>query len=111
MTARDGKRGHIMALGYFLALSSMPAHVIAQDAASAAVADHTPPPAPAQPMAPMSAVSMADVMQMHDDAAFGMFELDQFEHAIDGSGTTTWEVEAWYGEDIGQALAALGRRA
>ncbi len=100
MSARDGKREYILALWYFLALSTVPAHVVAQDAASAAVADHTPPSAPTQPMAPMSEASMADVMQMHDDAAFGMFELDQFEHAIDGSGATTWEIEAWYGKDI-----------
>jgi copper resistance protein B len=98
--AHGVKRGRVMASWYFLAWSIMPLPVVAQDAAPGAAADHTPPSAPAQPMAPMSAASMADVMQMHDDAAFGMFELDQFEHAIDGAGTTTWEVEAWYGQNI-----------
>lgn len=71
----------------------------AQDVSSTA-ADHTAPAAPTQPMAPMSAASMAEVMQMHDDAAFGMLELDQFEHAVDGNGAAAWEVEAWYGRDF-----------
>jgi copper resistance protein B len=79
-----------------LAMSSaIPLVTWAQEAA-----DHVAPAAPEQPMAPMSAASMAEVMQMHDDAAFGMIELDQFEHAIDGNGAAAWEVEAWYGQDI-----------
>jgi copper resistance protein B len=61
--------------------------------------DHIPPAPPAQPMAEMSDAQMADVMQMRDDAAFGMFKLDQFEHALDG-GTAAWEAEAWYGSDF-----------
>jgi copper resistance protein B len=61
--------------------------------------DHTPPAPPEQPMADMSDAQMADVMQMHDDAAFGMFKLDQFEHALEGS-TSAWEAEAWYGSDF-----------
>ncbi|MDR3387087.1 MAG: copper resistance protein B [Rudaea sp.] len=64
------------------------------------MADHVAPAAPQQPMAPMSAASMVDVMQMRDDAAFGMVQVDQLEHAIDGSGAAAWELEGWYGQDV-----------
>jgi len=50
-------------------------------------------------MPEMSEARMADVMQMRDDAAFAMFKLDQFEHALDGN-STAWEAEAWYGSDF-----------
>ena len=91
------KNAALLCLAGFSALSVLAA---AQDAA----ADHIPPPAPApaQPMPDMSASHMADVMQMHDDAAFGMFKLDQFEHAI-GNSAAAWEVEAWYGRDFDMA--------
>ena len=47
----------------------------------------------------MSPEQMADIMQMHDDARFGMFKLDQLEHAL-GEGGAAWEAETWYGGDI-----------
>jgi copper resistance protein B len=53
----------------------------------------------AQEMPTMPPEQMADVMQMHDDAAFGMFKLDQFEHALGDAGAA-WEAEAWYGGDF-----------
>ena len=60
---------------------------------------HVPPDPPAQAMPEMSDAQMADVMQMHEDAALGMFKLDQFEHAL-GNGRAAWEGEAWYGRDF-----------
>jgi len=50
-------------------------------------------------MPDMPDTQMADVMQMHDDAAFGMFKLDQFEHAL-GNSRAAYELEAWYGRDF-----------
>jgi copper resistance protein B len=47
----------------------------------------------------MPAAQMADVMQMHDDARFAIFKLDQFEHAL-GDSRAQWEAEAWYGDDF-----------
>ncbi len=47
----------------------------------------------------MSPAQMADVMQMHDDAPFGMFKLDQFERAL-GHNRADWEAETWFGGDI-----------
>ena len=47
----------------------------------------------------MSPAQMADVMQMHDDAPFGMFKLDQFERAL-GHNRAAWEAETWFGGDI-----------
>jgi copper resistance protein B len=76
-------------------LGTLPARAAAQDVA----ADHIPPSAPAQPMPEMSAAQMVDVMQMDDAAAFGMFKLDQFEHAV-GTNGAAWEAEAWYGSDF-----------
>ncbi len=76
-----------------LSLSRLPT-ALAQE-----VDDHVPPDPPAQPMAEMSEAQMADVMQMHDDALFAMFKLDQFERAVDAN-AIAWEVEAWYGSDF-----------
>jgi copper resistance protein B len=55
-----------------------------------------------EPMSPASMpdlppAAMADVMQMHDDAAFGMLKFDQLEH---GRGDWRWEADAWYGGDF-----------
>lgn len=72
----------------------LPAIAVAQDASG-----HVPPERPARSMQDVPESQMADVMQMHDDAAFGMFKLDQFERAI-GNSVAAWEVEAWYGRDF-----------
>jgi len=60
---------------------------------------HVPPDPPAQPLADMPHAQMEDAMQMHDDAAYGMFKLDQFEHALGDAGAG-YELEAWYGRDF-----------
>jgi copper resistance protein B len=73
--------------------------------------EHVPPAPPAQAMPDMSDAQMADAMQMHDDAAFGMFKLDQFEHALSDA-RTQWEAEAWYGSDFDKFwLRSEGERA
>lgn len=70
------------------------AFALAQEASG-----HVPPAPPAQAMPDMPEGQMAQVMQMQDDAAFAMFKLDQFEHAV-GSSAAAWEAEAWYGRDF-----------
>ena len=47
-----------------------------------------------QPMA------MSDIMQMNDDAAFGMVKFDQLERAFDSGNPASWEGDAWYGGDF-----------
>ena len=47
----------------------------------------------------MSSSSMSDVMQMDDNAAFGMVKFDQLEHAFTGANPSDWEADAWYGGD------------
>ena len=53
----------------------------------------------AQDSPSMTPAQMVPAMHMDDDAHFGMIRLDQFEHALDGSGFV-WEGDAWYGGDI-----------
>jgi len=84
---------HLVALSVLLMWSHVE-NARAQDAS-----DHIPPLPPAQSMPDMPAKEMSDAMDMHDDAAFAMFKLDQFEHAL-GNGYADWEVEAWYGGDF-----------
>jgi copper resistance protein B len=44
--------------------------------------------------------SMSDVMQMNDDAAFGMVKFDELEHAFANGNPVMWEGDAWYGGDF-----------
>lgn len=61
---------------------------------------HVAPPAPAQPMPPMSADEMDRVMDMHDDPLLAMFKLDQLERAFgDEANATVWDAETWIGHD------------
>jgi copper resistance protein B len=53
----------------------------------------------AQEAPSMTPAQMAQEMQMDDNANLGMLKLDQFEHALGGSGAA-WEGDAWYGGDI-----------
>jgi len=80
----------VVAIPCFAASFAVPA----QDGA------HVPPDAPVQPMPDMPASSMVDVMQMDDDARFGLFKLDQFERGTGGGNPFGWEAEAWYGRDF-----------
>jgi copper resistance protein B len=71
------------------------------DDASTGHADHIAPAAPSLTMGAMSSAQMTDVMDMNDDATFGMFMLDRFERvSTDAGGTTAWNAEAWLGRDF-----------
>ncbi|HEX4481886.1 MAG TPA: copper resistance protein B [Rudaea sp.] len=48
----------------------------------------------------MSKQAMNDVMQMDDDANFGMLKFDQLEHALAPGNGVAWEADAWYGGDF-----------
>ena len=48
----------------------------------------------------MSSQAMSDVMQMNDDARFGMLRFDQLEHAVAPGGNVSWDADAWYGGDF-----------
>jgi copper resistance protein B len=48
----------------------------------------------------MSKQAMVDVMQMDDDARFGMLKFDQFEHAFTPGNGVSWDADAWYGGDF-----------
>jgi copper resistance protein B len=67
--------------------------------ADAPPSGHVPPDPPAASMPDMPDAQMADAMQMHDDARFGMLKIDQLEHAL-GAGRAAYEGEAWYGSDF-----------
>lgn len=61
---------------------------------------HIPPDPPQHVMGEMSNERMIELMQMEDDASFGMVLLDQFEwRDIDGADAQVWEFDAWYGDD------------
>jgi copper resistance protein B len=49
---------------------------------------------------PADMPAMSDVMQMNDDAAFGMVKFDQLEHAFASGNPTAWEGDASYGGDF-----------
>jgi copper resistance protein B len=49
---------------------------------------------------PTDMSTMTDVMQMNDDAAFGMIKFDQLERAFASGSPTNWEGDAWYGGDF-----------
>jgi copper resistance protein B len=47
---------------------------------------------------------MNELMQMEDDAAVGMVQIDQLEtFRTDGQTALAWDVEAWYGSDYDKA--------
>jgi copper resistance protein B len=48
----------------------------------------------------MSKQTMTDVMQMDDDARFGMLKFDQLEHALAPESGISWDADAWYGGDF-----------
>lgn len=61
---------------------------------------HVPPDPPAHPMPHVSEEKMIELMQMEDNAPFGMVLLDQFEwREIDNADAQAWEVQAYYGTD------------
>jgi copper resistance protein B len=61
---------------------------------------HVPPDPPKHFMGDMSKERMVELMQMEDDAAFGMLILDQLEwREVDGEDAQVWEFDAWYGND------------
>jgi copper resistance protein B len=61
---------------------------------------HVPPDPPAHPMGDMSPQRMIELMQMEDDAPFGMLLLDQLEwQKSDDADALSWEFDAWYGDD------------
>jgi copper resistance protein B len=61
---------------------------------------HVPPPPPQHFMGDMSKERMIELMQMEDDASFGMLLLDQLERReLDGEDAQVWEFDAWYGDD------------
>ena len=61
---------------------------------------HIPPDPPQHFMGDMSKERMIELMQMEDDAAFGMVLLDQLEwREIDDADAQVWELQAWYGTD------------
>ena len=97
---------HWIQVEFAAALLLLGAAASAQDAPVA----HVPPDPPQHGMPDMPDAQMADAMQMHDDAAFGMFKLDQFEHPF-GDGRLAWEGDAWYGRDFDKLwLRAEGER-
>ncbi len=61
---------------------------------------HVPPEPPTHPMPDVSEQRMIELMQMEDDAPYGMILLDQFEwRDIDGGDAQAWELQAYYGTD------------
>lgn len=61
---------------------------------------HISPDPPAHVMGDMSTQRMIELMQMEDDATFGMLLLDQLEwQKSDEADALIWEFDAWYGDD------------
>lgn len=61
---------------------------------------HVAPDPPKHFMDDMSKERMIELMQMEDDAPFGMVLLDQLEwREINGADAQVWEFDAWYGDD------------
>jgi copper resistance protein B len=62
--------------------------------------EHVPPDPPEHLMGDMSNERMIELMQMEDDARYGMVLLDQLEwREVDGEDAQVWELDAWYGDD------------
>lgn len=65
---------------------------------------HVAPDPPQHPMHEMSNERMIELMQMEDNASFGMLLLDELEwHEKNGQDTVHWDAEAWYGTDYNKA--------
>ena len=61
---------------------------------------HVPPDPPTHPMPDVSEQRMIELMQMEDNAPYGMILLDQFEwREIDNEDAQAWELQAYYGTD------------
>lgn len=61
---------------------------------------HVPPEPPQHFMGDMPKERMIELMQMEDDAPFGMVLLDQLEwREINDADAQVWEFDAWYGND------------
>lgn len=85
--------------------------IVASAQSDWAIDDHIPPAPPSVTVPPMSDQAMADVMQMHDDAMFGMLKVDQFERAKGDDDATRWDIDAWYGGDFNKIwLRSEGER-
>ncbi|HEY8683418.1 MAG TPA: copper resistance protein B [Rhodanobacter sp.] len=62
--------------------------------------DHVSPPAPQHALAPMPPGQMADMMQMNDQARRGMWLFDRLEHRAGAGGSSAWNAEGWWGNDL-----------
>jgi copper resistance protein B len=66
---------------------------------------HVPPPPPEHAMGDMSAEEMAELMDMDDNAPFGMALFDQLEwRDTDAGSALAWDGRIWYGNDYDKAL-------
>ncbi len=66
---------------------------------------HIPPDPPQHAMGDMSEEEMAALMNMDDNAPFGMVAFDQFEwRENNGRDALFWDGRAWYGNDYDKAL-------
>lgn len=74
---------------------------------------HVPPDPPQIFMRDLSKERMIELMQMEDDAPFGMMFLDMLEwRDTDNASTQAWELNAWYGTDYNKLwLETEGERA
>lgn len=69
----------------------------AQDNASER--EHVPPDPPQSPLGDGPGDDMADMMGMHDAAAFGKITFDQFEWRNGGKHQLSWDADGWHGGD------------
>jgi copper resistance protein B len=61
---------------------------------------HVPPDPPRNALGDMSEERMIELMEMEDNAPFGMILLDQLEwREVDNEDAQVWELQAWYGTD------------
>lgn len=75
-------------------------HGAASDEPTQSEREHVAPDPPQHVMGDMSTERMIELMQMEDDAPFGMVLLDQLEwREIDDADAQVWEFDAWYGDD------------
>jgi copper resistance protein B len=97
--AQDSHAGHDMPMDHAMPMEH-DMSAMQDDAPPLPGSSHVPPPPPATTMRAMSAQKMADVMDMHDDAIFGMLKVDELERVKSGDGyATAWEAEGWLGGD------------
>lgn len=65
---------------------------------------HVPPAPPQRVMGDMPEAEMAELMDMDDNAGFGMVLMDQLEWRDAGGGALAWDGRAWYGNDYDKLL-------